>query len=75
MYQFNLRVNGVKGCVVDVQFNQHTASDVIKYTWSPADIATIKQQNDTIKQQSDREEIALLKNNNVENYKLKMKIL
>ena len=58
-YQFNLRVNGVKGCFIDVQFKQQVVSDAINYSRSPLDIATIKQQNDTIKQQSD--EIALLK--------------
>ena len=42
-----------------MQFKQQVVSDAINYSRSPLDIATIKQQNDTIKQQSD--EIALLK--------------
>ena len=47
-YRFDMRVNCIKGCFINVQFKQEAICEAITYTRSPLDIATIKRQSDEI---------------------------
>ena len=47
-YRFDMRVNCIKGCFINVQFKQEAICEAINYTRSPLDIATIKRQSDEI---------------------------